>query len=94
MLAVGDAQWWHDIRQAVDQDRVSDFVDSLSEDPEAPKPNDPLRRPQAERTAKFAEVQRDRELAAVLSKTEIVPSSWSLSFIKQLSFTAAGSGAH
>ena len=72
MLAVWDTQWWHDIRQTVDQDRVSDFVDTLSEDPEAPKPSDPLRRPPAKRKAEVAEVHRDRELAAVLSKTEIM----------------------
>ena len=88
MLVVGDAQWWHDIRQALDQDHVSDFVDSLSEDPEAPKPSYPLRRPQAKRKAEVAEVQRDWELAAVLSKTEIMV----LNFINAVVFHSGGVG--
>ena len=73
--AVGDAQFWVDIRSAVDPERTSEFVETYLECPSAPKSSDPERWPVSwAKTADDCELEGriDAVLAGTLSKTEIM----------------------
>ena len=71
--AVGDPQFWQDLRLGTDPERCSEFIETvLDEANGAPTPSAPLNSPRCKRKADTDDRRHDEVLAAVWSTTEIM----------------------
>ena len=65
---------WQDVSVSleVDHEHASEFVSTVPDDQDAPQSSDPLCQPNAKRKESETERRRDKKLASLLSKTEVM----------------------